>query len=221
MPARRISLVLGIALVTGTIVFAFILGLGIGDCLRGRGLCRVGPELASGDPAGRAVFVLLFLAVVPTAAIAGLLRTLDGFARLIIACTANITILALTAMIMLAAGVWSPRGGLLAVAAITAACLVAQLPPVRRSVRAQAASWREAARNRAARRGRSGARIQPAQTAAARPESSVPVVPVLPAAKAFPVAPARKYLVSGDNEPPVAAAAPDAPTQDLPVIGDP
>jgi hypothetical protein len=170
--AKLLSLVLGAIVAAGTIAFAFFLGMGIGDCLRGRGLCRVGPELASGDPTVRAVLVLLFLAVVPTAAIAGLLRTLDGSARLIIACTANITILALTAMIMLAAGVWSPRGGLLAVAAITAACLVAQLPPVRRGIRARAAST-------------------------------------------------RKLPASDDNEPSVAAVAPNAPTQDLSMIGDP
>jgi hypothetical protein len=85
----------------------------------------------------------LFLAVVPTAAIAGLLRTLDGFARLIIACTADITILALTAIIMLAAGTWSPTGGLLAVTVITAVCWATQWPPVRRAVRARAVPWRQ------------------------------------------------------------------------------
>jgi len=110
------------------------------------GAAGVGLELAGADSAVRAALVLLFLAVAPTVAIAGLLRTLDGFARLIIACTANLILLALTAIIMLAEGVWSPAGGLVAVAAITAGCLVAQLPPVRRAGTARASSWRKAAR---------------------------------------------------------------------------
>ena len=45
--------------------------------------------------------------------------------------TANIVILALTAMIMVAEGVWSPTAGLLAITGIAAVCLVAQLTPVR------------------------------------------------------------------------------------------
>jgi hypothetical protein len=101
-------------------------------------------------PAIRPLVVLLFLAVAPTAAIAGLLRGLDGFARLVIACTTNITLLALIAMTMLAEGAWSPQHGLLAVAAITAACFAAQTPPVRRGTAALVASRRAAADRRTA-----------------------------------------------------------------------
>jgi hypothetical protein len=80
----------------------------------------------------RSVLVLLFLAVAPTVAIAGLLPTLDSFARVMIACAADIVLLSLVAMIMLAEGIWSPVHGLLAVAVITALCLAAQVPVVRR-----------------------------------------------------------------------------------------
>ena len=125
------------------------------------GAAGVGLELAGVDSCARTALVLVFLAVAPPVAIAGLLRTLDGFARLVIACTATVVILALTAIIMLAEGVWSPTGGLLAVAAITAACLVAQVPAVRRGVAAQAASGRAAARYLAARAGRGAAPDEP------------------------------------------------------------
>jgi hypothetical protein len=109
------------------------------------GAIRAAIGLGAGlGPAIRPALVLLFLAVVPTAAIAGLLRTLDRFARLIIACAANITVLALIAMVMLAGGVWSPRNGLLAVVAITAMCLVAHAPPVRRGAAALVAPRRDA-----------------------------------------------------------------------------
>lgn len=89
-------------------------------------------EAAGVRSALRAVLVLLFLLVAPTAAVAGLLRGFDHFARLIIAFAATIAILALTAIVMLLAGAWSPAGGLLAVAGMSAACLAIQLPPVRR-----------------------------------------------------------------------------------------
>ena len=92
----------------------------------------LGLAAAGGPTALRAPLVLLFLFVAPTAAVAGLLRGLDHFARLVIAFATTIAILALTGIIMLLAGVWSPTGGLLAVAGITAACLAVQLPPIRR-----------------------------------------------------------------------------------------
>jgi uncharacterized membrane protein len=82
----------------------------------------------------RTALVLLFLFVVPTAAVSGLLRGFDRFARLIIAFATSIAILTLTAIIMLMAGVWSPTGGLVAVAAITAACVAVQLPSALRSL---------------------------------------------------------------------------------------
>jgi len=109
------------------------------------GAVGVGLELANVHSVAGSVLVLLFFAVAPTAAFAGLLRTFDdGFARLIIAFTTNVVILALTAIVMLALGVWSPTGGLVAVVVITAVCLTAQVPPVRNGVVAEAAWWRSA-----------------------------------------------------------------------------
>ncbi|HXZ76067.1 MAG TPA: hypothetical protein VEH31_35070, partial [Streptosporangiaceae bacterium] len=75
--------------------------------------------------------VLLFLAAVPTMAVAGLLRGLDTFARIFTACVATLVINVLVAETMLAAGVWSPDGGLVVVVAITALIGAVQLPAVR------------------------------------------------------------------------------------------
>lgn len=97
------------------------------------GAAGLGLEAAGVRSPLRAALVLLFLVVAPTAAIVGLLRGFDLFTRLIVAFAATIVILALIAIIMLLAGVWSPTGGLLAVAGITVACLAVQLPPVRRA----------------------------------------------------------------------------------------
>jgi hypothetical protein len=85
----------------------------------------------------RTGLVLLFLAVAPTAAIAGLLRNFDSFARLILAVASTVAVLTILAVILLAAGLWSPVGELLGVAAITVACLAAQRP----AVRARVAAW--------------------------------------------------------------------------------
>jgi [ribosomal protein S18]-alanine N-acetyltransferase len=104
----------------------------------------LGLALAGVDSVARAALVLLFLAVAPAAAAAGWLRALDGFARLIIACTADIVILVLTAVVMLAAGAWSPTGGLAAVMVITVVGWAAQWPPVRRAVRARRVPGRKA-----------------------------------------------------------------------------
>lgn len=97
------------------------------------GASGVGLEAAGVRSGLRTILVLLFLVVAPTAGVAGLLRGFDRFARVIISFAATIVIVALTAIIMLMAGVWSPAGGLLVVAGITAVCLAAQLPPVRRA----------------------------------------------------------------------------------------
>jgi hypothetical protein len=70
------------------------------------------------------VLVLVFIAVAPAAAIAGLLRGFDLFARLVIAYVTAIAVITFIAMIMLAAGIWSPRGGLVAVALLSGACLL-------------------------------------------------------------------------------------------------
>lgn len=85
----------------------------------------------------RTALVLLFLAVGPTAAIAGLLRNFDPFARLILAVVSTVALLSIVGMILLSAGLWSPIGELLVVAAITVICLAAQRP----AVRARVAAW--------------------------------------------------------------------------------
>ena len=76
----------------------------------------------------RTPLVVLFLAVAPTAAVAGLLRGIDAFARLIVACTATVVVGALAAEVTLAAGVWSPRAGLVVIVVITAVAFAIQLP---------------------------------------------------------------------------------------------
>jgi hypothetical protein len=85
----------------------------------------------------RTVLVLLFLVVAPTAAIAGLLRSFDPFARLILAVVTTIAVLSIVAMILLSAGLWSPIGELIGVAVITVICLAAQVP----LVQARVAAW--------------------------------------------------------------------------------
>ena len=117
------------------------------------GVIGVGMALAGVHSAARASLVLVFLAVVPTVAIAGLLRSFDLFARVILAVAANITILTLTATIMLAEGVWSPVAGLLGITVATLLCLVAQWPPVGGHVRAAFTSSRSAEQTRKPHRG--------------------------------------------------------------------
>lgn len=92
------------------------------------GMAGAGLTAAGVHSAVRTVLVLLFLAAGPTAAVAGLLRGFDPLARLAIAFAADIALLTLTAIVMLAAGLWSPTGGLLAATVITTACLAPQLP---------------------------------------------------------------------------------------------
>ncbi len=67
----------------------------------------------------RTPVVLLFLAAAPTMGVAGLLRGLDAFARIFAACAAAIIINVMVAERMLAAGAWSPDGGLVVVVVIT------------------------------------------------------------------------------------------------------
>ena len=85
----------------------------------------------------RTGLVLLFLAVAPTAAIAGLLRGFDPFARIILAVVSTIAVLTIVAVLLLSTGLWSPIGELVVVAAITAGCLAAQRP----AVQARLAAW--------------------------------------------------------------------------------
>ena len=77
----------------------------------------------------RTPVVLLFLAAAPTMAVAGLRRGLDAFARIFAACAAAIIINVMVAERMLAAGAWSPDGGLVVVVVITALIEAVQLPP--------------------------------------------------------------------------------------------
>jgi hypothetical protein len=90
----------------------------------GAGAAGVLADLAGARSLLVTVLVLVFIAVAPAAAIAGLLRGFDVFARLVIAYVTAIAVITFIAMIMLAAGIWSPRGGLVAVALISGACLL-------------------------------------------------------------------------------------------------
>lgn len=83
-------------------------------------------ELAGVRSAVVSVLVLVFIVVAPTAAIAGLLRGFDEFARIILAAVTAAAGITLIAMIMLAIGAWSVKGGLVAIAILSAACLLAQ-----------------------------------------------------------------------------------------------
>jgi hypothetical protein len=105
----------------------------------GAGLCGAGLALAGVSSPLRSPLVLLFLATAPTLGMAGLLRDLDLFARIFIACVAMLVIDAGVAETMLAAGLWSPRGGLVAIMTISALLAVVELPAVRRFARRHAA----------------------------------------------------------------------------------
>ncbi len=73
----------------------------------------------------RVPLVLIFLAAVPALAVASLLPGLDGLAKVVAAGTAAIVIDMGVAEVQVAAGTWSPRMGLVAVALISvmlAAC---------------------------------------------------------------------------------------------------
>lgn len=85
----------------------------------------------------RTALVIVFLAVAPTAAIAGLLRSFDPFARIILSVVTTLVLLSIVAVILLSSGLWSPIGELAAVAVITGGCLAIQVP----SVRARVAAW--------------------------------------------------------------------------------
>jgi hypothetical protein len=93
------------------------------------GAIGVALELARVDSPARRPLVLLFLVAAPALAFAGLMRGADGFARLIVGGTAAIVVNSLVAIVMLTAGVWSARAGLLAVAVISTAGLIVQLSP--------------------------------------------------------------------------------------------
>src|ERR1700733_3513063 len=104
------------------------------------GSIGVGLALAGVHSAVRIVLILLFLAIAPTAAIAPLLTTFAPFARLILACAANVVVLFLPAVTMRAEGGWSPLALVFAMAAIVAGCFVVQMPLVRHRIFARGAS---------------------------------------------------------------------------------
>lgn len=110
------------------------------------GVTGVGLTLAGADSPLRTLLVLLFLATVPTMAVAGLLRGLDTPARIFVAFTATVVINILVAVTMLEAGVWSPDAALVVVVVITALIGAVQLPPVRRKASRYAPTWRAAIR---------------------------------------------------------------------------
>jgi hypothetical protein len=97
----------------------------------GAGLCGVGLALAGVTSPLRSPLVLLFLIAAPLLAVAGLLRGMDMFARIFASCAAMIVINVCVAETMLAAGVWSPRGALVAIVVITAVLGLVQLPALR------------------------------------------------------------------------------------------
>lgn len=68
---------------------------------------------------------LVFLAVVPAAAIAGLVPGSGPIATIAVAIAGAIAINGLVAEAMLALGAWSPRVGVLAVGTISALCVAA------------------------------------------------------------------------------------------------
>jgi hypothetical protein len=114
----------------------------------GAGAAGVILALAGVHSPVRTGLVVLFLVVAPTAAIAGLLRSFDPFARLILAVVTTLAVLSIVAMILLSAGLWSPIGELIGVAVVTVLCLAAQVPSVRARVAAWAGPrWRALARH--------------------------------------------------------------------------
>ena len=123
----------GAAVAAGTRLRAWLTGGAIAVAVAAGG-AGIGLTVAGVHSAARTALVLLFLAAGPTAAVAGLLRGFAPVARVTIAFATDIAILGLIAIIMLSAGLWSPTGGLLAVAGVTVACLAAQPPVTRRAL---------------------------------------------------------------------------------------
>lgn len=96
------------------------------------GAAAVGLVAADVQSPARQAVVVAFVICGPALAIGGLLRGFDPFARAILALTATLVLLTLTAMIMVVGGFWNPTGGLLIVAGLTTVCLAAQWPPIAR-----------------------------------------------------------------------------------------
>lgn len=93
------------------------------------GVAGVGAALALSDvdSALRAPFTLFFLLGAPAAALATALRRLDPLSRTVIALIGAMAVDLLVAEVMLATHVWSARGGVVAVGALSLALLVTTL----------------------------------------------------------------------------------------------
>jgi len=76
---------------------------------------------------GRTLFTLLFLMVTPVVCVAQLLPGLDPPARAVISIVGGILLIGVVAEVMLAAKLWTPRGGLITVGALCAALLAVAL----------------------------------------------------------------------------------------------
>jgi hypothetical protein len=100
------------------------------------GVAGVALTLAGVSTPVQMTLLLLFLAVAPATAVAGLLRGLDMFAKILMAGVATIVINAFVAEMTLSAGAWSARTHLIAIVLITAAATVVQLPPIRAAMAA-------------------------------------------------------------------------------------
>lgn len=100
------------------------------------GAVAIGMDAANVHSPARPALVLVFVILAPTIAIGGLLRSFDPLARAVLAVSSSLVILTLTSMVMVVGGFWNPTGGLLAVAAITALCLMARWPPIARRLSA-------------------------------------------------------------------------------------
>ncbi|MGY0063158.1 hypothetical protein ACWY4P_42575 [Streptomyces sp. LZ34] len=87
------------------------------------GIGGVGAALtiAGVDSPLRAPFTLFFLVIAPASALGGALRGLDGAARAVLAGLGALALDLLVAQAMLALHVWSVRGGVLAVGAVSLA----------------------------------------------------------------------------------------------------
>ncbi|WP_189307421.1 hypothetical protein [Streptomyces albospinus] len=99
------------------------------------GTAAVGAALSIGDIGSplRAPFTLFFLVMAPAAALAAALGRMDPLGRAVVAGAGALAVDLLVAQTMLALHVWSVRGGVLAVAALSGAGLL--LTAVRRRAR--------------------------------------------------------------------------------------
>ncbi|MDJ1137880.1 hypothetical protein [Streptomyces iconiensis] len=85
--------------------------------------------LSEADSALRAPFTLFFLLGAPAAALAMALRRLDPLSRTVIAVIGAMAVDLLVAEVMIAAHIWSARGGVVAVGVLSLALLLATLAP--------------------------------------------------------------------------------------------